>query len=266
MAAIAKPAAGADRGPVGSERGAQTRKTIAYTLLIAYALLMFVPFAWSVATSFKTLPESVQVTFLPRQPTLDGYITAWTEMDPTLPRLFLNSFIIAGAITLLNLILDSLGGYAFARLRFPGREILFVLVLATLMIPDPLRVVPVYTLLVNVGLVGRGPEAYAGLIIISAVSATGLFLMRQYFMSIPRDLEEAARIDGAGHLQTYWRVILPLAHAPDRDPVRILPALLRGGHRGNGCQGLSRAGCRRRRGSAPCSVKLHPTSTTTRRD
>jgi len=211
MAAIAEPAAQADQGPVGSRSGAQTRKAIVYGLLIAYALLMFVPFAWSLATSFKTLPESVQVTFLPRQPTLEGYVIAWTEMDPTLPRLFLNSFIIAGAITLLNLILDSLGGYAFARLRFPGREILFVLVLATLMIPDPLRVVPVYTLLVNVGLVGRGPEAYAGLIIISAVSATGLFLMRQYFMSIPRELEEAARIDGAGHLQTYWRVILPLA-------------------------------------------------------
>ena len=211
MTAVAEPVAVAEAGPVGSQRGARIRRTIAYALLISYALLMFIPFAWSVSTSLKTLPEAVQFTPIPRQLTFEGYTIAWTQLDPALPRLFLNSFIIAGAVTILNLVLDSLGGYAFARLRFPGREFLFVLVLATLMIPDQLRVVPVYTILVNMGLFGRGIPAYAGLILILAVSATGLFLMRQYFLSIPRDLEEAARMDGAGFLRTYWSVILPLA-------------------------------------------------------
>lgn len=198
-------------GAAPSERWEGVRRAIAYVLLGAYALLMFVPFAWSLATSFKTRPDAENISFIPDPLTLGGYITAWTEINPSLPQIFLNSFIVAGSVTILNLILDSMGGYAFARLRFPGREFLFILVLATLMVPDQLRVVPVYTMLVNMGLVGRGIEAYIGLILILAVSATGLFLMRQYFLSIPRDLEEAAKIDGAGFVQTFARVILPLA-------------------------------------------------------
>jgi len=187
------------------------RKLVAYALLIGYALLMFVPFAWSVSTSFKPNDEVFQLSWIPESPTLEGYVTVWNELDPGLPRLFLNSFIIAGAVTLGNLVLGSLAGYAFGRLSFPGRDVLFVLVLATLMIPDQLRVVPVYNILINLGLVGRGVEAYAGIILILVISGTSIFLMRQYFLSIPRDLEEAARIDGANHLQTFWRVMLPLA-------------------------------------------------------
>jgi multiple sugar transport system permease protein len=108
-------------------------------------------------------------------------------------------------------VLGSFAGYAFARLHFPGRDILFVLVLATLMIPDQLRVVPVFNLLIYFGLVGRGVEAYIGIILILVISGTSIFLLRQYFLSIPRDLEEAARIDGAGYLQTFLRIMLPLA-------------------------------------------------------
>lgn len=207
--------------PVGSERGAQTRRIIAYALLIGYAMLMFVPFAWSVSTSFKPNSEVFQLNWIPEQPTIEGYLTAWTKLDPGLPRLFLNSFIIAGAVTLGNLVLGSFAGYAFARLQFWGRDVLFVLVLATLMIPDQLRVVPVYNLLITFGLVGRGVEAYIGIILILVISGTSIFLLRQYFMSIPRDLEEAARIDGAGYLQTFWRIMLPLA-SPALAAVAIL--------------------------------------------
>jgi multiple sugar transport system permease protein len=202
-------------------RSFPTRRVLAYALLIAYALLMFVPFAWSVSTSFKPNAEVFQLNWIPENPTLDGYVTAWTELDPGLPRLFLNSFIIAGAVTLGNLVLGSMAGYAFARLQFPGRDILFVLVLATLMIPDQLRVVPVYNLLINFGLVGRGVEAYIGIILIMIISGTSIFLLRQYFMSIPRDLEEAARIDGAGYVRTFWSVMLPLA-SPALAAVAIL--------------------------------------------
>jgi multiple sugar transport system permease protein len=207
--------------PAQTSRSIEWRKVIAYALLIGYAMLMFVPFAWSISTSFKPNAEVFQLNWIPENPTIQGYVTAWTRMDPGLPRLFLNSFIIAGAVTLGNLVLGSLAGYAFARLQFPGRDILFVLVLATLMIPDQLRVVPVYNILINLGLVGRGVEAYIGIILILIISGTSIFLLRQYFLSIPRDLEEAARIDGAGYLQTFWRVILPLA-SPALAAVAIL--------------------------------------------
>jgi multiple sugar transport system permease protein len=216
---------GATSTASGSEpptrRAPQARRIVAYALLIGYALLMFIPFAWSVSTSFKPNSEVFQLNWIPEQPTIDGYVTAWTELDPGLPRLFLNSFIIAGAVTLGNLILGSFAGYAFARLQFWGRDVLFVLVLATLMIPDQLRVVPVYNLLIGLGLVGRGVEAYIGIILILIISGTSIFLLRQYFMSIPRDLEEAARIDGAGYLQTFWRIMLPLA-SPALAAVAIL--------------------------------------------
>jgi multiple sugar transport system permease protein len=208
VAVVAKPIAVA---PAGTESRRRWLRVAAYALLIAYALLMFVPFAWSVSTSFKPNAEVLQLNWIPQNPTLDGYVTAWTRMDPGLPRLFINSFIIAGVVTVGNLVLGSLAGYAFARLQFPGRDVLFIAVLATLMIPDPMRVVPVYNILINLGLVGRGIGAYLGIILVLIITGTSIFLMRQYFLSIPRDLEEAARIDGAGYLQTFWRVILPLA-------------------------------------------------------
>ena len=128
-----------------------------------------------------------------------------------------NSAFLAVTITLSNLFLASIGGYAFARLRFPGREALFMLVLATLMIPDQLRLVPVFQMLTNWGLV----STYQGYVMIKLVAAVNLFLMRQYFLTIPRDYEEAAKLDGAGFFKTYWRVMLPLA-APALAAVTIL--------------------------------------------
>jgi multiple sugar transport system permease protein len=171
---------------------------------------MFVPFAWSVITSFKTLPDSVQLTVIPNPFTLDAYDYVFTKLDPALPRLFFNSGVIAGAVTVTNVVLGSIAGYAFARLNFPGREILFLIVLATLMIPDQLRLVPVYLILNGLGLT-KGVLQYAGVILVLAISATSIFLMRQYFLSIPREIEEAARIDGASFFTTFWRVMLPLA-------------------------------------------------------
>ena len=106
-----------------------------------------------------------------------------------------------------NLFLSALGGYAFARLRFPGRELLFLLVLGTLMVPDQLRLLPIFVMIVNWGLFG----SCWGYIMINLVSAVNLFFMRQYFLTIPKDFEEAAKLDGAGYLKTFWRVMLPLA-------------------------------------------------------
>jgi multiple sugar transport system permease protein len=105
-----------------------------------------------------------------------------------------------------------MAGYAFARLRFPGREILFIIVIGTLMIPDQLRLVPVYILLNNVvDLVNSSPTNYLSVIVVLAIQAESVFLLRQYFLTIPRDYEEAAKIDGAGFFTTFARVMLPLA-------------------------------------------------------
>lgn len=196
--------------PVVEERGGQWRRIIAYTLLIAWALLMFVPFGWTVITSLKTRPEALQFS-LPADPTLAGYIHAWNSIDPGLPQMIFSSLMLAGVVTLTNLFLGSMAGYAFARLNFPGRDVLFVVVLATLMIPDQLRIVPVYQIMNFLGLINKNPTNYLSVILVLAVSATSIFLLRQYFLTIPRDLEEAARIDGAGYFQTFWQVILPLA-------------------------------------------------------
>ena len=182
-----------------------------YTILIVYSVLVFVPFLWTISTSFKTLPESLEMTIIPRVPTTAGYVTAWTQLKPALPIMFLNSFIIAAVVTVTNVFFGALGGYAFARLRFPGREVLFLMVLGTLMIPDQLRMVPIYQLLVNIGLVTPGPQNYLGIWIIMAVSAGSLFVMRQFFLTIPYDLEESARIDGAGFFITFWRILFPLS-------------------------------------------------------
>jgi len=211
VAPAAARTASANVEPVG-DRSASTRRRIAFAIVIAYALLMFVPFIWTIVTSFKTPPDALQLTWIPQPFTLRGWDTAFTQLDPTLPRLFFNSALIATSVTVSNVALGSMAGYAFARLRFPGREFLFILVLATMMIPDQLRLVPVYILLNNVvDLVSSGPENYLSVLVVLAIQAESVFLLRQYFLTIPRDLEEAAKIDGAGFFTTFVRVILPLA-------------------------------------------------------
>jgi multiple sugar transport system permease protein len=184
---------------------------VVVAVLIAYSIVVFVPFLWSVITSFKTLPDSLTLSFIPNPFTTYGYQTAFTQLDPTVPVLFFNSALIAALVTVSNLFLGALGGYAFARLRFPGREVLFLLVLGTMMIPDQLRLVPVYQILTFLRLVSPGPENYFGVFIILAVQASSLFIMRQFFLTVPYDLEEAAMLDGAGTFGTFWRVMLPIS-------------------------------------------------------
>ena len=191
--------------------GERIRRIVVYVLLVTVAILYFTPFLWTVSTSLKTLPESVAgFDLLPDNPTLDAYRNALREFN--FARYAGNSAILAVSVTFFNLVLASIGGYAFARLRFPGRELLFMAVLATLMIPDQLRLVPVYLMLIDFpvtswNLIGT----YQGFALINLVTATNLFLMRQYFLTIPKDYEEAAKLDGAGYFKTYWKVMLPLA-------------------------------------------------------
>ena len=197
-------------GGAPGDRARGARRTIAYVLLISYALLMFVPFAWTVITSIKTRADSLNLSIIPDPISFAGWQYTLDTLEPSIFTLFTNSVILAGVVTVSNLVLGSLGGYAFARLRFPGREVLFLVVLATLMIPDPLRLVPMYAVFSGLGMT-RGIAQYVSVILVLAISATSIFLLRQYFLSIPKDLEEAARIDGAGFFTTFLRVMLPLA-------------------------------------------------------
>jgi multiple sugar transport system permease protein len=191
-------------------RGGNWKRRIAYAFLISYAVAMFVPFSWSIITSFKTIPDSVRLTIIPQPFTTEGWQYALTALRPSIVTLFVNSFLIAGAVTITNLVFGSIAGYAFSRLHFPGREVLFLVVLGTLMIPDPLRIVPVYLIFNAIGLT-KGTGQYVSMVLVLAVSGSSIFLLRQYFMSIPRALEEAARIDGAGFFTTFAKVMLPLA-------------------------------------------------------
>jgi multiple sugar transport system permease protein len=181
------------------------RRVVLYVLLVAFALLFFTPFVWTIATSFKTLPDSAYFNLIPHPFTTEAWKSVWNDYD--FKRYALNSLFLAVTVTLLNLFLASLGGYAFARLRFPGREVLFLIILGTLMIPDQLRLIPVFVMLTNWHLIGN----FSGYILINLVTAVNLFFMRQYFLTIPRDFEEAAKLDGAGYFKTYWRIMLPLA-------------------------------------------------------
>lgn len=210
VAALPSNNAEAPEPTIAGDRSAPWRRRIAYVLMIGYALLMFVPFSWTVVTSLKTLPDSVRLTLIPDPITFAPWEYVFTNLEPNIVRMFFNSFVIALIVTVSNVVLGSLAGYAFARLRFPFRTVLFLIVLATLMIPDQLRMLPIYVMFNALGLT-RGVLQYAGVALVLALSATSVFLLRQYFLTIPKDLEEAARIDGAGHFTTFLRVMLPLA-------------------------------------------------------
>jgi ABC-type glycerol-3-phosphate transport system permease component len=163
------------------------------------------PYIPGKGTSFKTIPDSVNVTLIPHPWTTSAWQDVWNRYD--FATYFKNSFFLCAVIVSCNIFLAGLGGYAFARLRFPGRDLLFLVVLATIMVPDQLRLIPIYVMLVNWHLVGN----FWGYILINLVTATNLFFMRQYFLTIPKDYEEAAKLDGAGQFKIFWRVMLPLA-------------------------------------------------------
>jgi multiple sugar transport system permease protein len=192
---------------------AVSKEVIFYGVLIGYTLITTIPFVWSILTSFKTLPESARQTptGLPLHWTLDAWTGPYGVLSAgSFPRWFLNSIIVALLVGFGNLFFDSLAGYAFARLRFPGRNILFFMVLGTMMVPAAMTLLPLYIILVKMP-GGTWIDTYQGLTVPFMVSAFGIFLMRQFFMSLPVELEEAARVDGLGRFGIYWRIALPLS-------------------------------------------------------
>jgi multiple sugar transport system permease protein len=171
------------------------------------ALVVVLPFFYMVSVSFMGELELLRwpPPLLPRTPTLDNYIAAYTALP--YPRVLLNTVLLAGCVMVAQVITSASAGYAFARIRFPGRDGLFKSVVTLLTIPAILLLIPRYLLVNALGLV----DTYAGLISTELVSIWGILLMRQTFLALPRDVEEAARLDGAGEWTLFWRVTLPLA-------------------------------------------------------
>jgi multiple sugar transport system permease protein len=184
-----------------------SRKTAALGLLIVATGVFIFPFLWSLSISFQPPGDVFRwpIKLIPDPATLRNYERLWTEIP--FARWLFNSICVALVVTSANLFLDALAGYVFARMRFPGRNLLFALLLTTLMVPSHVMLVPKFMLLNAFGLI----NTYTGLIAPAVVQVVGLFLMKQFFESIPRQLEEAARIDGCNRFQTFWKVVLPLS-------------------------------------------------------
>jgi multiple sugar transport system permease protein len=196
------PAAGPRRRTVSI-----ARRSWVYVLLALGLAITVLPFVWMLLGSIKTQGELVQEppTWLPHSPTADNYVRMWEKLD--FPRFFLNSSVIAGLITISNLVFTSMVGYALAKLRFAGRDKLFLLVIGTLLVPTSVTVVPLFVLVAKLGLV----DTYWAVILPAAAAPIGVFLMRQFMLSIPDDLIEAARVDGAGEFFIFWRIVMPLS-------------------------------------------------------
>jgi len=176
-----------------------------YLVLSLGAIVMLTPLLQMITTSFKTSGEALRVppTLLPEHASLDAYRTVLTQAPFGL--WFRNSVLVAVSVTALILFTSSLAGYIFAKFKFPGRDLLFTLLLGTLMVPFPVILIPIYLIVNNLHLL----NTLFALIVPSTVSAFGIFLMRQFIAAIPDDLIDAARLDGASEFGIYWRLIRP---------------------------------------------------------
>jgi len=183
-------------------------KILLYSVLILYAIITLTPFLWALSASFKPLTEIVagEVNFIPNNFTLDNYKQIFIE-EPLFLRWFFNSVIIAIAVTIFNLLFNSIAGYALARLRFSGRQFWFFLILTVLAVPIQVTLIPTFLILKTFGWL----NSYQGMIIPNMVNATFIFMMRQFFVNFPKELEEAAALDGLNTFEIFRYIVLPLA-------------------------------------------------------
>lgn len=179
-----------------------------YAILTAYAIFSLLPFLYAIFSSFK--PEADVLaqppTLLPQNPTLQHYVDIFQSQEFPFQNYILNSLVYAVATAALNVVLGAMAGYAFGRMEFPGKNILFAMTLAVLMIPPSLIMIPKFLVANSLGLVNN----LGALIIPAAVTPTSVFLMTQFLKTLPRELEESAVIDGASRFRTFWQIIFPL--------------------------------------------------------
>lgn len=178
-----------------------------YLLMLAGVIAIGLPVYWMIAAAFKTTPEiySVPVTWIPRDPVLSNFTRAWNAAP--FGRYYINTIITTVFGSGAELFFAITSAYAFAFLRFPKKNWVFVFLLAALMIPNQVTLLPNYLTVARLGWI----NTYQGIIVPGAAVAYGTFMLRQYFQTLPRELLDAAKVDGAGHLHTLWHVVLPLA-------------------------------------------------------
>lgn len=186
-------------------RALRTAITLGMALL---AMVMIYPFVWMVSGSFKVLSElyAVPPTIIPAQPTLANYATVFEKMN-VLGNMYKNSIIVAVSVTAIQIITCSTAAFAFAKLRFPGRNVIFMVFLASMMIPSQMTIIPLYTIIKNLRLM----DSLFSLILLGSFNIFGIFLIRQFFMSVPQALNDAAKLDGCNPFKSYLYVHLPLA-------------------------------------------------------
>jgi len=207
--AVAAQTSAATSGPSTRETLLQIRKIVMYAVLIAFGAAMIFPFIFAVSSSFKTLPDIADnpAGIIPQPITTEAYNSVLTSQQSNFPRWTFNSAFVAVVVTIGRVFFSSLAGYALARLNFPGKQAAFFTFLGTMMIPLIVLLVPRYIILTQLGMTGT----YQGIIVPMLVDAFGIFMMKQFFESIPREIEEAAFVDGAGRFVIFFRVILPMA-------------------------------------------------------
>ena len=188
------------------------RRVLLYIVLILIAVIMVVPFLWMLSTSLKTQYDAVKIppVWIPDPPQWENYVKLFTEQP--MFEFMLNTIKIVFFVVLGQLFFSSLAAYSFARISFKGRNVVFFFYIATLMVPGQVTMIPTYLMFAKAGLT----DNHLALILPAFFSAFGVFLLRQFFMSLPRELEEAAEIDGCNPFMTYWRIMLPL----------VVPAML----------------------------------------
>lgn len=178
-----------------------------HTLLTLLSLLMALPFIWMVLTSLKPLAEVGASHWLPKDIQWENYKEVFTIENLNYGRWYFNSLYIAFCVTFLQVLTSALAAFAFSRIEWAWRDRVFLIYLGTMMVPGLILMIPNFQIMIKLGLI----DTYLGLIIPAAFSAFGTFLLRQFMMSIPKSLDEAAEIDGASTWQVFWQIILPLS-------------------------------------------------------
>ena len=208
-ATTSRPPATEARRPVGGGTSGASpgRRAGAYAGLLLLTVLFVSPLVFMLTTSFKTNFEATQPTWIPKEPTTEGYSFIFNATQTPVLRWFLNSLLAATGQTLLILVTASMAAYALARMEFPGKRLLTALIIATIFIPPIVLLIPNYVIVAELGWL----DTLTAVVVPGAAGAFGVFFLRQFFISLPRELEEAALLDGASRWQIFTRVILPLS-------------------------------------------------------
>lgn len=195
--------------PVRAVNGAGSPRRLSKSILFigtaVLAIATVSPLVWMISAAFKGPGETFSPNLLPTQPTLANFQYVFTQLP--FFRYMFNSFFVSGTITILALFFHSMAAFALARLRFPGRETIFLIIFSTFLVSLPVIIVPLFMVVRHLGML----NSYAGLIIPAIFNAFGIFLLRQFYISIPMELQEAAILDGASYWRIYWNIILPLS-------------------------------------------------------